>query len=327
LEEKDVFSVFGVENPLMDIIAHVDHSVLSALGKKPGTMNLVDYGEIERLLTGIREYRTLPGGSCANTIRGIAWLNHASQVPAPVFNGSVGRDDTGDAYAKSIEEFGVRAALTRKEQPTGMSLIMVTPDGERTMNTFLGACRSFGPVDLDREKLSESRILHLTGYLWDTENQKKAAEAAVVLAEKKGITLSFDLADIYNVQQFGSLFLPFIRESVDILFANREELGMLTSTDCDEDCIDAAARLCPTVLMKVGAKGCYVSHGGRIEHVPGVPAKKVADTTGAGDSFASGFLFGALLGREPLECATLANTVASGIVGVEGCDYQALPAP
>jgi sugar/nucleoside kinase (ribokinase family) len=322
-----MFSVFGVENPLMDIIAHVGFPVLKALGKKPGTMNLVEYEEIESLLSVVSDGKRIPGGSCANTIRGIAWLSRPSGMPAPVFNGSAGGDATGDAYVRAMEEFGVRAAITRKSTATGVSLILVTPDGERTMNTFLGACRAFGLEDLDREKLAASRILHLTGYLWDTDNQRIATEDAVTLAEKKGTPISFDLADMYAVQKHGTAYLPFIRESVDILFANREELSLLTSTTCDEDCIDAAASLCPTVVMKIGAKGCYVSSGGRIERVAGIPARRVLDTTGAGDSFAAGYLFGVLSGREPAACAEIANGVASKIVGVEGCDYQALGVP
>ncbi len=321
-----MFSAFGVENPLMDIIAHVEFSLLASLGKKPGTMNLVDYEEIERIRSGISELHRMPGGSCANTMRGIAWLSRSGRIPAPVFNGSVGRDAIGDSYVGAIEEGGVRAAITRKDSATGTSLILVTPDGERTMNTFLGACRAFGPSDLDVDGLAESKILHLTGYLWDTENQRKAAEAAVVLAEKKGIPISFDLADPYAVQKHGAAYLPFIRESVDVLFANREELSLLTATTCDEDCIDAASSLSPTVIMKVGARGCYLSVGGRIACIPGVPARRVLDTTGAGDSFAAGYLYGVLTGQEPASCAALANLIASKIVGVEGCDYDAIDA-
>ena len=321
-----MFSAFGVENPLMDIIAHVEFSLLTALGKKPGTMNLVDYEEIERIRSGISELHRMPGGSCANTMRGIAWLNRTAEIPAPVFNGSVGRDAIGDSYVSAIEECGVRAAITRKDSATGTSLILVTPDGERTMNTFLGACRAFGPADLDLDRLADSKILHLTGYLWDTENQRKAAEAAVVLAEKKGIPISFDLADPFAVQKYGASYLPFIRESVDVLFANREELSLLTATTCDEDCIDAASTLCPTVIMKSGARGCYLSIGGTIACIPGVPARQVLDTTGAGDAFAAGYLYGVLTGREPASCAALANGIASKIVGVEGCDYEAIDA-
>jgi sugar/nucleoside kinase (ribokinase family) len=318
-----VFSVYGVENPLMDIIAHVDFDFLSRLGKKPGTMNLVEYGEIERLLAGLSDYRMIPGGSCANTIRGVAWLCRGTPIPCPVFNGSVGRDGIGDSYIESIKGFGVRPAIPRKETATGVSLILVTPDGERTMNTYLGACREFGPEDLDEDALARSRILHLTGYLWDTENQRRATEKAVGIARERGIMISFDLADPFAVQRYREAYLPFIPRYADILFANREELSLLMGTDCDEDCIGSASSLSRTVVMKIGAAGCLVSHEGRIERVPGVPVTP-RDTTGAGDAFAAGFLHGLLKGREPMQCAVEANRLAAGIVGVEGCDYLAL---
>jgi sugar/nucleoside kinase (ribokinase family) len=318
-----VFSVYGVENPLMDIISHVDFTFLSRLGKKPGTMNLVEYDEVERLRAGLSSERTIPGGSCANTIRGLAWLNGSRQLPPPVFNGAVGRDPIGDSYAKSIEAAGVSVSLARKQRATGVSCILVTPDGERTMNTFLGACREFGPQDLDLEKLSLSRILHLTGYLWDTENQRAAAEKAVEFACGKGMMISFDLADPYAVLRYREAFLSFIPQCVDILFANREELGLLTGTDCDEDCMSVASPLAKTVVMKVGARGCYVGRGEEVIPVPG-ESVRVVDTTGAGDAFAGGYLHGVLLGRDAVECARIANRLAAGIVGVEGCDYQAL---
>lgn len=319
-----MFSIYGVENPLMDIIAHVDFSFLKRLGKQPGTMNLVEYAEVERLRAELPVFRMIPGGSCANTIRGVSWLNREGEFPPPVFNGSVGRDEIGDAYLQYLRGFGVDAAITRKDMATGVSFILVTPDGERTMNTYLGACRQFGPEDLDLDRLSRSRILHLTGYLWDTENQRKATERAVEIARAKGITISFDLADPFAVQRYREAFLPFIPECVDILFANREELSLLTGTDCDEDCMGNAQSLAHTVVMKVGEKGCYVSCNGSISLVEGVPAR-LLDTTGAGDAFAAGFLFGVLGKRDPIECAGIANRLAAGIVGVEGCDYQAIP--
>ncbi len=320
-----VFSVYGVENPLMDIIAHVDYSLLSKLGKTPGTMNLVDFQEVERLRAGLSSYRTLPGGSCANTIRGIAWLNRAGEIAPPVYSGAVGQDDIGTLYIRSMEELGVKAAIARKTTATGCSLILVTPDGERTMNTYLGACREFTPEDLDMDTLAQSRILHITGYLWDTDNQRKASEKALTAACDAGITVSFDLADPFAVQRYGEIFMPLIPECVDILFANREELRLLTGTDCTEDCMKAASALAPTVVMKAGADGCYISQEGKVIHAPAFPAK-VVDTTGAGDSFAAGYLFGLLTGRSTEECAALANRLAAGIVGVEGCDYQALKA-
>lgn len=193
------------------------------------------------------------------------------------------------------------------------------------MNTYLGACRDFCEQDLDLETLVDSRILHLTGYLWDTDNQRKAAETAAETARRKGLTISFDLADLFAVTRYRKAFLDFVPEFVDVLFGNRDELALLTETNCDEDCVAVAAPLAATVVMKVGERGCYLCQDNKALHVAG---RKVAavDTTGAGDAFAGGYLFALLSGKEPVGCAETANALAAGIVGVEGCDYQALSA-
>jgi sugar/nucleoside kinase (ribokinase family) len=318
-----VYSVFGVENPLMDIIAHVDFSYLQRLGKKPGTMNLVDYAEVELLMSGLPSCRLIPGGSCANTARGLAWLRRAGGIEPPVFSGAVGEDRTGDAYIDSITGAGVTASIVRKSHPTGVSLILVTPDGERTMNTHLGACRDFTTADLDMDRLSRSRLLHLTGYLWDTDNQKKAALAAAERARSAGIPIAFDIADPYAAQKYRSQFPSFISEYVDVLFANREELALLTQTETPEQSVQEAAALTRTVVMKTGKDGCIVSVGGKSLHVPAEKAALV-DTTGAGDAFAAGYLYGYLRGQDAAQCARIANSVAARIVAVEGCDYSSL---
>ena len=325
-----MFSVFGVENPLMDIIAHVEAGFPERFGRQRGSMHLVEYAEVERLLAAISTSRRLPGGSAANTARGIAALNRglpgvgdSGQVEPPVFNGAVGRDATGDEFQASMESAGAVASLVRKDLPTGVSLILVTPDGERTMNTHLGACRLFGPEDLDRDRLRRSRILYLTGYLWDTDCQRKAAGAAVESAREgqSRIPVAFDLADPFAVRRYGELFRAWIPGTVDVLFGNRDELAILTRGACDDDCVTAAADLAPIVVMKVGAEGCIVGWEGRRLHVPGVPVRAV-DTTGAGDAFAAGFLHALLRGRSPAECAELANRIAAGVVAAEGCVYE-----
>jgi sugar/nucleoside kinase (ribokinase family) len=242
--------------------------------------------------------------------------------PAPVFNGAIGRDTRGDEFAASISDAGVHAALVRKDTPTGTSVILVTPDGERTMNTFLGACRDFQVEDLDLVRLAGSRMLYLTGYLWDTENQRRAAERAAQFAREAGrvITVAFDLADPFAVRRYAELFRAWIPGHVDVLFGNRDELALLTGGACEEDCVSDAAALAPMVVMKMGDKGCMVGWEGRFETVPALPVKAV-DTTGAGDAFAAGFLFGRLEGASPVDCARLANAVAARIVSVEGCSY------
>jgi sugar/nucleoside kinase (ribokinase family) len=336
-----VYSLYGVENPLMDVIAHVDYGFLERFEKAPGTMHLVEFEEVSRLLGEIDFFRTSPGGSAANTARGIAWLSggggrairdavlgRASRQTAaplaPVFNGAIGRDSRGDEFASRIADAGVHTALVRKDTPTGTSVILVTPDGERTMNTFLGACRDFQVEDLELEKLAASRMLYLTGYMWDTENQRRAAERAAQFARGQGraIAVAFDLADPFAVRRYAEQFRAWIPGRVDVLFGNRDELALLTGSSCDEDCVPDAATLAPIVVMKMGEKGCLVGWDGRCEAVPGIPVK-VVDTTGAGDAFAAGFLHGRLEGASPLDCARLANAVAARIVSVEGCTYTA----
>jgi sugar/nucleoside kinase (ribokinase family) len=324
----------------MDIIAHVDYEFLSRFKKQPGTMHLVEYAEVTALLREIRSFRTTPGGSAANTARGVAWLTGAAGrelcasilgregapqggITPPVFNGAIGKDRTGDEFAARMETEGVRTALVRKATPTGTSVILVTPDGERTMNTYLGACRDFEPVDLDLERLSASRMLYLTGYLWDTDNQRRAAEKAASFAREngQGISIAFDLADPFAVRRYADQFRAWIPGNVDILFGNRDELAILMGSGCDEDCVSEASALAPLVVMKAGEKGCLVGWDGKCELVPGV-AVRVVDTTGAGDAFAAGFLFARLAGADPLASARLANSLASRIVGVEGCRYE-----
>jgi len=333
-----VHSVFAVENPLMDVICHVDYAFIERFKKQPGTMHLVEYGEITSLLREAGAFKTFPGGSAANTARGVAWLSSASARPLvgsilggaaasaapallPVFNGAIGRDPRGDQFAARIEAEGVHGSLVRKATPTGTSVILVTPDGERTMNTFLGACRDFTASDLDLALLGRSRMLYLTGYLWDTDNQREAAETACAFARGKGIHVAFDLADPFAVRRYGEQFRSWLPGKVDILFGNRDELSLLTGAACDEDCASEAARLTPLAVMKVGEKGCILNWGGHLEQVPGVPVTRV-DTTGAGDSFAAGFLYGRLAGADPVTCARLANAVAARVVGVEGCRYD-----
>ncbi len=191
------------------------------------------------------------------------------------------------------------------------------------MNTFLGACRDFNVDDLDLGRLAASQVLYLTGYLWDTENQRRAADRAAEFAraEGRGITIAFDLADPFAVRRYAEKLVAWIPGRVDVLFGNRDELALLTGSSCDEDCVGQAMRLAPVVVMKTGDKGCVVGHDGKHEHVPGVPVK-VVDTTGAGDAFAAGFLYGRLLGISPIQSARLANAVAARIVSVEGCTYS-----
>lgn len=317
-------SVFGICNPLLDFIAHEDVGLVESMHTRPGTMNLIERGQMETLLSRISRYTNTPGGSGANTVRGLAWLNRQGRVPPPAFCGAVGRDAFGDRYIEIMKSQGVRACMVQKDSPSGCSIIIVTPDRERTMFTYLGACREFTEADVDFSLVGQSRILHITGYMWDTENQKEAVRKTVEVARSCRIPVSFDLADPFVVQRNQAEFRDWIPGRVDILFGNREEFSLLLAgAAADEQLLAESASLAGTVVMKVGADGCLARRGDMWVRAAGFPVQAV-DSTGAGDSFASGFLFGLLQGWDLAAAARLANRLAAWIVSIEGCDYNLL---
>jgi sugar/nucleoside kinase (ribokinase family) len=222
-----------------------------------------------------------------------------------------------------MRELNVFTHIVQKENPTGVSICLVTPDHERTMFTFLGACRDFDEDDVNFDQLKQSKHLHFTGYLWDTESQKKAIKKTIQEAKKSNLTISFDLADPFVVEKNKDEFKDLIPNTVNILFGNRDEFSSFLGKNPskDEDLIAEAGFLAPLVLMKVGARGCYVNEQGRISHLPAEKVQ-VIDTIGAGDFFASGFLYGFIKGKSVRASAILANAFAAEIVMVEGCSLH-----
>ena len=317
--------LYGIGNPLIDIIVRAKEEGLQSLEAVPGSMNLVDY---ERQLSAMRAgsiVLRLPGGSCANTVRATRWLLRVAGSTARVsYTGAVGRDREGDAFEALLDTEGIEPMLARKATPTGSSVIVVTPDSQRTMFTYLGACRELGAADISPEAIQSARILHVTGYMWDTPNQEAAVASAVISARRSNTLVSLDIADRFVVDRYFDKLTSWIPGNVDLLFANEEELKALSGvTEGGERTLRAAASFAPTVVMKTGPDGCVVNDRGRILVSPAHPAEPM-DTTGAGDAFAGGYLFG-LLQKLPSEhCAAIANRLAGGIVTVAGCNYDAL---
>jgi sugar/nucleoside kinase (ribokinase family) len=320
------YSVFGMENPLFDRIAGVDFTVLEKLQAPKGTMNLVGYEEMLRVLSLAGRYRSIPGGSSANTVRAIASLSRCDAVAQTVYSGAIGNDPAGDEYERIMRCLGIETRLVRKQLPTGCSVILVTPDRERTMFTYLGACREFTAEDVDVELLARSSYLHVTGYMWDTENQRQAVLLAAETARRHEVRVAFDLADPYAVQRYHGQFLEWIPGAVDVLFGNREEFRLMFGSELgDEQLARRAGELSAEAVLKTGAEGCLVNDRGRIRRVPGFPVATV-DTTAAGDCFAAGYLYARLRGLEAERAARLANRLASWVVTVEGCDLEGLDA-
>jgi sugar/nucleoside kinase (ribokinase family) len=314
-------SVYGICNPLMDMVVYGGFDVLAAQGATAGTMNLIEEPARRRLLEQVRVARMVPGGSAANTLRGLAWLG-AGAIEPPVYSGAIGHDEIGDLYERQLKVLGVEPRLVRKQGTTGTSTIIVTPDHERTMFTCLAASREFGPGDCTGA-LPDCRWLYFTGYMWDTDNQRSAVTAVAEQARRAGVRVAFDLADPFAVRRYRDAFLGWIPGRVDLLFGNRQEMALLAGGGdaADEDLVRRTAALAPMVVMKVGARGCVVNERGVMTTAPARPVK-VVDTIGAGDFFAAGFLYGLLLGRPTADCSRIANSLAAAVVGVEGCSLE-----
>lgn len=321
-----MYSVYGIGNPLLDFVTHQDGDFVQALGTRAGTMNLVSGEEMAEILGRVRQYRNTPGGSCANTMRGLAWLGGGA-IPPPVYCGAVGDDERGRCYRRIIEAAGIEQRLAVKQAASGCSVIVVTPDRERTMFTYLGACRELAAADIDYRLLERSKILYFTGFMWDSECQKEAAQKAAEFARQRGIATAFDLADPFVVERNSQEFRSWIPGRVQILFGNEEEVRLLFGAEeVDEKVIAAAAGLAGTVLVKTGARGCMLAEGEVVRKVP-TAAVAAVDTTAAGDCFAAGFLLGRLRGLASLASAEQANRLASAIVTVDGCDFSLLEQP
>ncbi len=315
-----MYSVYGICNPLMDMVVYAGFDVLAALGATAGTMNLIDEPTRARLLEQVTVAKMVPGGSAANTLRGLAWLSGGT-IDQPLYAGAIGRDEIGGLYERQLRVLGVEPRLVRKAGATGTSTIIVTPDHERTMFTCLAASRSFGPADCD-EPFPDARWLYVTGYMWDTGNQRTAVEGRAAEARRRGVPVAFDVADPFAVRRYRDAFLEWIPGRVDLLFGNRQEITLLVGEQgSDRELAARAGELAPLVVMKTGADGCVVNHRGEIIATPAKPAK-VVDTIGAGDFFAAGFLYGLLIGRSTAHCSRIANSIGAAVVSVEGCSLE-----
>jgi sugar/nucleoside kinase (ribokinase family) len=319
-----MFSVYGLGNPLLDFIATVEPSVLEALDAKKGTMNLVDRHGMEMVLAKLDSYTNIPGGSAANTLRAVSWLDRGGELEQPFFCGAVGPDLRGKAYNGALQEAGINVQVVTKSLPTGCSVILVTPDHERTMFTYLGACREYGLEDLNLRALSTSRIFYTTGYMWDTDNQKQAVKRAIEYGRQRGVAIYFDLADPFVVHRYHEEFRSWLPSRVDVLFGNRDEFQIMFGPELsDRELLAKAVRVSPILLMKTGCDGCLVSDRGEVCGIDGFCVDPM-DTTAAGDCFSAAYIFASLRGYPPQQAAKLANRLAASIVTVLGCDFTDL---
>ena len=322
------YDVIAIGNAIVDVMAPASDELIEELGMAKGGMTLIDDAGARDLYAAMGPAREISGGSAANTLAGLSALGAQC-----AFVGQVADDQLGQVFAHDIRAVGIDFDTPmRSGQPsTARCLIFVTPDGQRTMNTFLGASQFLPAAALDEEKIGGASILYLEGYLWDPEEPRRAMRSAIDAARNAGRKVAFTLSDGFVIARYGDDFRALIADGlIDILFANESELAALTGEEEFEAGVVALEGKVETLVVTRGEQGAIAVRGAERAAVDAQPIDKVIDTTGAGDLFAAGFLFG-VIREESLERSLKRGAIAAAeIISHYGArpeaDLQALMA-
>jgi sugar/nucleoside kinase (ribokinase family) len=314
--------VLCIGNAIVDVIAATDDDFLGREGLDKGSMRLIDADEATLLYGKMGPAREVSGGSAGNTAAGVAMLGGRAG-----FVGQVADDQLGDVYAHDIQSVGVEFTTPRRssdEASTGRVLVLVTPDAQRTMNTFLGAAQNLEPGAIDAEQVRSAAILYLEGYLWDPETPRAAMEKAIDLARAAGRKVAFTLSDSFCIARHRDGFNALIESGrVDILFANEDEILALTGESGFDAAVASAAARVPLLVVTRSEKGALAVESGRRVEVGAEPVEKLVDTTGAGDLFAAGFLTGHAQGRTIEESLRMGAIAAAEVISHYGARPEA----
>jgi sugar/nucleoside kinase (ribokinase family) len=306
------YDVLGIGNAIVDVIARTEEDFLLKQGMNKGTMALIDEPRAQAIYDAMGPAIETSGGSAANTIVGLSSLGSRS-----AFIGKVKDDVLGKAFTHDIRAAGV--AFTTPPAAAGPSTarcyVLVTPDGERTMNTYLGAAQDLHPADIDADLVAASAILYLEGYLWDPKNAKDAFLKAAAIAHEAKRSVALTLSDAFCVDRWRAEFLQLMRShTVDLIFANEGELHSLYQTADFDSAVNALRADVTAAVVTRSEKGCLVIGPDGIEAVSAFPVERVVDTTGAGDLFAAGFLSGVARGADDRTCGRLGALAAAEVI-------------
>jgi sugar/nucleoside kinase (ribokinase family) len=306
------FDVLCIGNAIVDVIADADDAFLAAQGLDKGSMRLIDEAEAVRLYGAMGPGREISGGSAGNTAAGLAALGIRT-----AYIGQVAADQLGKIYQHDIQSQGIEFLVDPRSDvgATARSLILVTPDAQRTMNTFLGAAQMLETKDIDLGAVADSGIVYLEGYLWDPAEPRAAMEAAMQSAHEAGRKVAFTLSDTFCVDRHRDGFWQLLRDGkIDILFANEAEAKAMAGVDEFEAAVAALAEYAPTLVVTRSEDGAIAVSGGDRASVPAEPIERLVDTTGAGDLFAAGFLAGQARGLGLEESLKLGAIAAAEVI-------------
>ena len=300
--------IIGIGNAIVDVICKVEDSFIKQNNLTKGTMKLFfDKNEFHNLLTNLNVEKTIAGGSVANSIVGISQLGDKAG-----FIGKISNDEFGNKYEEGLRKENVEFFYTKKEEelPTGTCLILVTPDSERTMCTFLGIAGKINENDVNVDTIKKSQLIFLEGYLWDEGDPKKAFDKAIGYADKVAMSLS----DQFCVERHRPHFLNLVKNKLDIVFANEQEITALIEAKKFNEVVNFSKKLNKLIVITRGEKGAVAIDGGKIYENEVQKNLKIKDLTGAGDLFAAGFLHGYINNLSMEKCLAKGTEMASKVI-------------
>lgn len=312
---KAEFDVVALGNAIVDVIVRTKDEFLVDNEIEKGVMTLIGADQAEKLYDRVVAEKEMSGGSAANTIAGLASIGGRG-----AFIGKVRNDELGVIFQRDIRSLGVRFDTPPATSGAGTArcLVLVTDDAERTMNTYLGACVGLETKDVEESLIRAAQVTYLEGYLWDPPGAKSAFRKAMEIAHGAGRLVALTLSDPFCVDRYRTEFVQLVAESVDILFANEKEIISLYEAKDLEDAVRQVRGHCKVVALTLGARGSMVLSGNEVHVVEPAPVERLIDTTGAGDLYAAGFLFGYTAGHELAICGTYGSKAAAEVISHYG---------
>ena len=299
--------ILGIGNAIVDVLCKVEDNFLEKNSLTKSTMKLIDEKEFQKLLSSLKIEQTISGGSVANSIVGLSQLGNNVG-----FIGKVNDDHLGQKYEDGLKKEQVNYLYTKKDEliPTGTCLILITPDSERTMCTFLGTAGKINESDVDPEVVKNSEITFLEGYLWDEGDPKKAFDKAIANSNKVAMSLS----DLFCVERHKKNFLELVKNKLDIVFANEQEILSLTNSKSFNDVVSFSKELKRNIIITRGKKGAISINNDEVVTCPSKDNIKLVDLTGAGDLFAAGYLHGYINKMTTKECLDKGTELSSKVI-------------
>jgi len=305
------FDVVGIGNAIVDVLAHADEKFLAQFELTKGAMTLIDADRAATLYDNMSPAVECSGGSAANTIACLASLGGQG-----AFIGKVHDDQLGKIFRHDIRSLGItfETAPSVGGVSTARCLIFVTTDADRTMQTFLGACVELNPVDIDPKIIADAKVIYLEGYLWDPPGAKQAFIEAADLAHDADRLVALSLSDPFCVDRYRDEFRDLVEQHIDILFANEDEICSLYQVDNFDDALQQVRGHCKIAALTRSEKGSVIISGDDVHVIDAAPVKKLVDTTGAGDAYAAGFLYGLTQGKPLDECGRLGGIASAEVI-------------